>query len=417
MAVETASNLLFGTELIGLNVFDTRGRRIGRVKDAALVPLIDRNRVDRYLVGGGWTWLSIRYDQVYSISLGGIFLKEEQLTPYHSDEYMLRIARDLLDQQIIDALGRKVVRVTDVTFEMQVVPGGQILNVLEVDIGVRSVFRRVMQGVLPPRLIRRLQAPIPPNSIRWEYCNIVEPDPQRRLRLNISNLALEKMHPADLADIVEDLGPDDREAIMETIDAEVAADALSEMDPDIQASILESLETEKAAEIIEEMSPDEAADALAELEEETSEEILEEMDMESETEVRELIEYDEDTAGSMMNTEYIALKEDATVNSAMEALKANEEVLESLNMLFLVDGSENLIGSIPLAKLFVAPGSTPLKALLSDPVIKVTTEEKQDRVTEIFDKYNLLTLPVVDSDGRLEGVITADDIITVLRHR
>ena len=155
--------------------------------------------------------------------------------------------------------------------------GYEQLNVLEVDIGMRSIFRRLVQGVVPPRSwVRKLQRPIPPNSIRWEYCNIVEPDPQRRLRLNISNQALEKMHPADLADIVEELSPDDREAIFETIDTEVAAEALSEMDPGCQASILESLETEKAAEIIEEMSPDEAADVLAELEEETSSEILEE---------------------------------------------------------------------------------------------------------------------------------------------
>src|SRR5258707_2996253 len=166
------------------------------------------------------------------------------------------------------------------------------------------------------------------------------------------------MHPADLDDIVEDLGPDDREAILETIDAEVAADALSEMDPDVQASILESLETEKAAEIIEEMSRDEAADALAELEEETSEEILEEMTEESETEVRELIEHGKQTAGSMMNTEYVALREDATVASSIDALKANEELLESLNTLFLVDHEEKLLGAIPLAKLFIAPGST-----------------------------------------------------------
>ena len=187
---------------------------------------------------------------------------------------------------------------------------------LEVDIGVRSIFRRLLQGVLPPRWVRRLQSRIPPNSIRWEFCNIVEPDPQRRLRLNISHHKLENMHPADLADIVEELSPEDREAIFETIDSEAAADALSEVDPEIQASILESLETEKAADIVEEMSPDEAADVLAELEEETSEEILEEMDSEPKAEVRELLEFEEDTAGGMMNTEYVALHENATVADA-----------------------------------------------------------------------------------------------------
>ena len=154
------------------------------------------------------------------------------------------------------------------------------------DIGIRSIVRRLLQGVLPARWIRRLQEPIPPNSIRWELCNVVEPDPQRRLRLNISYEKLEDMHPADLADIVEELSPAEREAIFETIDSEVAADALSEIDPKMQASILEALEPEKAADIVEEMAPDEAADALSELEEETSEEILDEMDSEPKTEVQ-----------------------------------------------------------------------------------------------------------------------------------
>ncbi|HUS06820.1 MAG TPA: CBS domain-containing protein [Bryobacteraceae bacterium] len=412
-----ADNLLFCTELVGLAVYDTRGRKIGRVKDSAVVPLIDPARVDRFLVGGGWSWLSVRYDQVKSISLKGIYLKDERLTPYHSDEYMLRIARDLLDQQIIDALGRKVVRVTDVTFEIRKDGDGEILCVLEVDIGMRSIFRRLVQGVLPPAIVRRLQGPIPPNSIRWEYCNIVEPDPQRRLRLNISNHALEKMHPADLADIMEELGPDDREAIMETIDHEVAAEALSEMDPDVQASILESLEAEKAAQIIEEMSPDEAAHALAELEEATSQEILEEMTPESKTEVRDLIEYDEKTAGFLMNTEFVALPEAATISHAMEALRDNEELLESLNTLFLVDSGKRLVGTVPLARLFIASGPSAVKDLAADTLIQVSVNEKQDRVTELFDKYNVLTLPVVDEENRLAGVITADDIITVLRQK
>src|SRR5207302_8133593 len=140
---------------------------------------------------------------------------------------------------------------------------------------------------------------------------------------------------ADLADIVEALGPEDREAIFENIDSDVAADALSEVEPNIQASILESLETEKAAEIVEEMAPDEAADVLAELEEETSEDILEEMQHQPKAEVRELLEFEEDTAGGMMNTEYVALNEHATVGDALNALRGNEELLENLNTLFL----------------------------------------------------------------------------------
>jgi len=291
------------------------------------------------------------------------------------------------------------------------------LAVMDVDIGIRSMFRRLCQGVVPSYWVRRLQARIPPNSIPWDFANVVEPDPLRRLRLNISYNKLEQLHPADLADIVEELSPAEREAIFETIDSEVAADALTEVDPKMQARILESLEPEKAADIVEEMAPDEAADILSELHEETSEEILDEMDSEPKTEVRELLEFEEDTAGGLMNTEYVSLHENATAMDALAALRGNEDLLETLNTVFLVDPDERLVGSIPLARLFVASGGAKLRELASEPTIQVSVDEHQDRITELFDKYNLLTLPGVDEDGKLAGVITADDIISVLRQK
>lgn len=411
------NQVLYCTELVGLRVYDTRRRVLGRVKDAALVPIINPHRVDRFLIGGELAWLTVRFDQVRRIRLDGIYLSDEKMTPYHSDEYMLRVVRDLLDQQIIDAHGRKVVRVTDVTFEVRQDPDFEYLNVLEVDIGMRAIFRRLLQGAVPPGVVRKLQQPVAPNSIRWEYCNIVEADPQRRLRLNISTQALEKMHPADLADIVEELSPEDREAIIENMDPEAAAEALSEMDPEIQASILESLETELAAEIIEEMAPDEAAHALAEMQEETSNEILDEVTEETRTEVGELIEYDENRAGFLMNTEFVALPEEALVADAVAAMRRSEDLLESLNTVFLVDAGERLKAAVPLARVCVAGAAEPLKDLCTDTLIQVDVDERAARVMELFDKYNILTLPVADRDGRLAGVITADDVITALRQR
>ena len=413
-----ADNILFFTELLGLKVFDLKGRRLGTIRDAALVPLVDAIRVDRYLLGGGWSWLTIRYDQIQSITLDGIYLSDEQLVPHHGDDYMLRLGRDLLDQQIIDVHGRKVVRVTDITFETVQVSGRDELRMLEVDVGLRSIFRRIVQGVIPPRWSRKAMTRIPPNSIRWEFCNIVEADPQRRLRLNITHNMLETMHPADLADIVEELSPEDREAIFETLDSEVAAEALSEVSPGIQASIIESLETGKAAEIIEEMSPDDAADILAELEKETSDEILEEMhsDDKDKQEMRELLEFSDDRAGGMMSTEYVALSHKATVSDAVISMRENEELLESLHTIFLIDGEDKLVGTVPVGRLFTAGEGALLETLKSDGLIKVSVAEHQDKVTEMFDKYSLLALPVVDSNGQLAGVITADDIISVLRN-
>ncbi len=411
-----AENFFYFTDLLGLPVYDLKHRMIGRVRDAALVPLIHPARIDRYLVGAGSSWLSIRYDQIATISLKGIELSNEKLYPYHSDEYMLRIQRDLLDQQIIDVNGRKVVRVTDVSLEKHTDERESLL-ILEVDVGIRSILRRLLQGIVPPRWVRRLQRPISPNSIRWEFCSIVEADPLRRLRLNISNEKLEKLHPADLADIVEELGPAEREAIFETIDSEVAAEALSEVDPKMQADILESLEPEIAADIVEEMSPDEAVHALSELKDETTAEILEEMEKEPLSEVKELLEYHEGTAGGMMNTEAIVLPEDTTLADAMQKLRLHEDLLENTHVLFLANEAGQITGAVPLARLFLADGASSLRELATDPLISTKADEKEEKVTELFDKYNLLALPVVENDGSLAGVITADDVISVLRQR
>src|SRR5579883_1952350 len=410
--------LLFLTELVGLKVFDLKGRRIGVVKDAALVPLIDPVRIDRFLIGGGAsTWLTVRHDQIRSISLSGIHLRDENLTPYHSDEYMLRMVRDLLDQQIIDAQGRKVVRVNDITFRKLCENGHDVLHILEVDIGIRSMVRRVLRGIVPPRLIRKIQRGIPAHSIPWEFCSVLESDPQRRVRLNISTTLLEKMHPADLADIVEHLGHEDRQAIFNARDDEVAAELISEVEPELQARILESLKAERAADILEEMEPSEAADLLSELEERKSEQILEEMQPEEKEEVEELLEFREDSAGGLMDPGFLALPEEATVADAIAELKRHEEIAEKLNTLFLVDRDGKLCYSVPLAKLFFAAGTVPLKELASDQLVAVHAGENQDRVAEMFDKYNLLSLPVVDDQGRLIGVITVDDIVALLRHR
>lgn len=408
--------ILYLTELLGVQVYDLKGRGIGELRDAALVPLIDPVRIDRFLVGAGPGWLSIRYDQVESVSWEGVHLKDERLTPYHSDEYMLRMVRDLLDQQVIDAQGRKVVRVNDITFLKKRNDGHDLLEILEVDIGIRSMFRRVFRGVLPPGVVRKLQQRIPPHSIRWEFCNMLEADPQRRVRLNISNKLLEDMHPADLADIVENLGHEDRNAIFNTVDPETAAELLTEVDPELQTQIIESLDTEKAAEILEEMEPSEAADVLNELEQERSEEILEEMEQEEKEEVEELLEFRDDSAGGLMDTGYLSLPGDATVADAMAELKKNEDVLEDLHTIFLIDEQDHLTFSVPLARLFFASGDTPLQELASDTLLYAHVGDKAGRVAEMFDKYNLLTLPVLDELNKLVGVITVDDVVALLRN-
>jgi Mg/Co/Ni transporter MgtE len=245
---------------------------------------------------------------------------------------------------------------------------------------------------------------------------MVEPDPQRRVRLNISYKRLEDLHPADIADIVEDLGPEEREAIISTIDEEVAAETLSEIEPEMQASILEEMAPEKAADILEEMAPDQAADVLSELPEQAADEILQNMEPETKTEVAELLEFPPDSAGGLMNPEYIAVRVTATVDDALAEIRQHQDLLDTLTTVYVIDAGDRLVGAIPLARLLLAERIQMAKPLMADEATpSVTVSERQDRIIEQFDKYNLLALPVVDPRGVLIGVITADDIISVLR--
>jgi magnesium transporter len=237
------------------------------------------------------------------------------------------------------------------------------------------------------------------------------------VKLKISHERLAKLHPADIADIVEELAPAEREAVFETLDEQVAAEALEEIHPKVQAAIVSSLDSDRAADIVEEMDPDAAADLLGDLPPETSEEILEEMEPEQREDVQELLEFREDTAAGRMTTEYMALPSGATVSDAIEMLRKFEGGVESVNTVFLLGENGKLIGAVPLAKLVLASPEKSLAELRTEPLISLHAGASEKEVAEIFDKYNLLTLPVVDQEGRLTGVITADDVISLLRSK
>jgi len=332
---------------------------------------------------------------------------------------MLLLEHDLLDQQIIDVHGRKVVRVNDIELAMdggaEPSPHGLNLRIAFVDAGTRGALRRLLRGIVPRKTLERWLERIPARSIPWEFVNLIETDPARRVRLKISSDRVAKLHPADIADIIEDLAPAERDALFQTLDEDVAAQALEEIDPKLQISIVNAMESERAADIVEEMNPDAAADLLGELPEERTEEILGEMEPEERQDVEELLEFDEDTAAGRMTTDYMALSPNARVFDAVEMLKRFEGELESMSTIYLVGENDVLLGAVPLAKLVVAAPNTPLSELKVEPLITCEPEADEREVAEIFDKYNLLALPVVDEDGVLTGVITADDVIAILR--
>jgi magnesium transporter len=331
-----------------------------------------------------------------------------------SSDGVLLLKRDLLDQQIIDIHGRKVVRVNDVDLESTPVNSHLLLSVVSVDVGARGAIRRLSKGLVPSFTLRALLAKIPPRVIPWEFVDLLETDPARRVKLKIAYRGLSQMHPADIADIVENLAPAEREAVFETIDEEVAAEALEEIDPDIQVSIVESLDKDRAADIVEEMDPDAAADLLGELTEKHSDEILQEMQPEERQEVTQLLEFGEHTAAGRMTTEYIAVSETAVVDDAIEALRAFEGSAEAVATIYLTGAGNKLVGAVPLVKIATSSPAIQLSEL-SDPYIACAPDTPQDEVAALFDKYNLITLAVVDEHGRIAGIITADDVIAMLR--
>jgi len=407
------------TELLGRPVMDSAGLVAGRVREVAVVPQEDRARVSLLVVKTKQGDRIVPIHRLRSVDGGKLQVSTAapDWTTYTASEGLLLMGRDLLDQQIIDVDGRKVVRVNDAELVQERVNGNIALRIFAVDIGPRGAVRRLMRGLMPAGALHRFVQRIPPKMIPWEFVDLIETDPARRVKLNIALDRLATLHPADIADIVEDLAPAEREAIFETLDEGVAAEALEEVDPKLQVSIVNSLDSDKAAGIVEEMDPDAAADLLADLSPERSEEILKEMQPEEREEVTELLEHEEDTAAGRMTTDFLSVPATATVNEVIEQLRYFEGGIESLSTVYLIDVDSKLVGSVPLAKLVLAKPETDLASLSEERVISCNEDAHESDFAATFDKYNLLTLPVIDDKGVLTGVITADDVIAMLRKR
>jgi len=410
--------MLHATEILGADVHDANGGYVGRVREMFIEPAEQPGRVARLLLSRGrYSPLVARHEQVAEVQPGKVRLNtgERALEAYQPNQAWLAMRKDILDQQIIDTNGRKVVRVNDVDLHDVPLNGTTELRVFQVDCGLTGAVRRLLQGLVSPQLIRRLQEKLPPLVIRWEFVNLIEPDPLRRVKLRMTSGRLENLHPADLADILEDLAPAERQAVIDTVDEETAAEALAELDERLQAQIVEKLHPEKAADIIEEMAPDAAADLLADLPPETKQEVLAELPREDAQEVRELLRFDENTAGGLMNTEFIFVGEEATREEVIEWIRQQDVQAEQLDTVFLIDRQANFAGAVAVARLLLATAEQPMRELKAEPVLSVKPEAEDAEVFETFDKYNLRSLAVVDEQGRPIGLITVDDVVSGLR--
>jgi flagellar motility protein MotE (MotC chaperone)/sporulation protein YlmC with PRC-barrel domain len=409
--------------LMGASVTDAQGALYGRVSEFLVAPDISTSQVHGLVLRRSAASRGERPALVLITGLrlthrNEIQLREEAAPAVlPDDESCLMLERDLLDQQIIDVHGRKVVRVNDVNLIWESAEGNPpklSLRIVEVEVGLRGAVRRLLKGLHTPTA-ERIATRFSPSLIPWDFVDLIDRDPSRRVKLKIEQDRLSQMHPSDIADILEELAPAERQALFISLNEEIAAEALEEVKPKMQQALIESLNSGQIADIVEEMDPGAAADLLSELSEERSEEILGEMEPEERQEVEDLLEFSGDSAAGRMTTDYIALPATARLGDAVRALREFEGDIEIVTDIYLLDEEGRIASLIPLVQLLLAAPDAPLADLPDSHIVTCDSDANGRKVAELFDKYNLRSLPVLDSEKRLVGVVHAEQVIALLR--
>jgi magnesium transporter len=400
--------MLFLSRLVGRPVRDRHGESFGKVRDL-IVALGEQYPPVTGLVARvtGGRDIFLPWTAVEAIDAEGARLRTTliDMESFRQRPNEIRLWLDLLDKQIVDVEGRKIVRVNDI----QLAPVDGRLRLVAVDVGLAGILRRLGLAGPGERLARALHLEAE-NYIEWEDVDPVESSVSS-LKLRVPHEALGTLHPADVAHIVEQLAPRDRAGILAALDDERAADVLEELAADDQVDILEALEPEKAADILEEMGPDEAADLVADLSEERQEQLLGLMEPEEASDVRELLAYGEETAGGLMTTDFITVTPEMTAEQVIERLRELHPDADQVYYLYVTDAEGVLVGTITLRGLIVAAPETKVLDFMRPDPISVGVDLDAEEVGAAIARYNLLALPVVDAEGRMQGMVTVDDAL------
>ncbi|HUO76345.1 MAG TPA: CBS domain-containing protein [Thermodesulfovibrionales bacterium] len=399
---------LFLSEILKQPILDPKGEELGRLKDIVVVKAEPLPKVNALIVERKnnlfripWLALTLFNKRIISATM---FTAD--LIPYDVNTDDLHAVRDLLDKQIVDVNGVKVVRVNDIKLE-----GFDSEAVLiAVDVGVRGILRRLGVERKGEDFLKVFKATLPYNLISWNYIQPLHPK-LTSISLTVPRQMLSELHPADIADIISQVSHHEGAAFLKNLDVDVAAETLSELSTEAQVEILRDMDTEKASDIIEMMPPDEAADVLGDLPAERAKEILEHIEKEEAEDIQELLGHEEDTAGGLMTNEFIAYSQDMTVQETIERFREDAKEIETVYYLYLVDGKERLVGVISLRELLLSEPHIKLSEIMETKVKTVTPEADEKVVGNITSKYNLVALPVVDCDGVLLGIVTVDDIL------
>jgi CBS domain-containing protein len=400
----------FLSDFLRADVVDVHQKPVGTVRDLLVrmqepYPVVTAVAL-RHRPGGvpeviDWSTVRAGVDREISLKVAA-----DTLTPYPRAQDDVWLSRDILDKQIVDTDGRRLVRVND----LQLQASDRDLLLVGVDIGARGLLRRLNAERIARRLARLAGGDFPQRLISWDAVDPVQGD-AHSVRLRIAHAKLAKLHPADIAEIVGQLGGKERAAIFASLDDETAADTLEESSDEVQGQILARLDDERAADILEAMAPDEAADLLADLPEDRREHLIASMDEEDAEDVEDLLGYEEDTAGGMMTPEFVAIPAGLSAEGAIEYLRMRKPEAETIYYLYVVDDDGRLSGVLSLRDLIVADPVTSVSELMITRVITVEPDARPADVAAVLAKYNLLAVPVVDGERRLQGIVTIDDAL------
>jgi len=401
--------MLYASEFIGRPVVDADGMRLGKLRDLLAIrhgevphPQLVAIEVKQH---SGLVYIPM-HEVAALISLA-IPLKKKfsEITQYHPQPEDLHLVRDVLDKQIIDTDGMRVVRVNDL--ELTRVNGD--IYVANVDISGVGLIRRLGLGSLADRLTAHPRSAELPSIISWDNIELLSSDQPMRLKVPTSKMA--ELHPADLAEILSDLTRQEGSKILETLDIETLADTLEEVEPDFQVSLIERMTDDRVADVLEEMAPDEAADLLAELPQDRKHELLKLMEADEAEDVRKLLTYPEDTAGGIMNTEYFIVPAYFKAAQVMERLRETAPEAETIYYIYVADQDEHLLGVFSLRQLVLAQPDALVIDFMEKRVVTVDLMDSQEDIAQVVSKYNLLAVPVVDEQKRMHGIVTADDAL------
>ncbi len=397
----------FVSQVRGRPVFDADGARVGVLRDLVITTEVPYPPVLSIVVGGDKGEFSVPWRDVASVTPKGAALRRRYnasaYRPPSEDDDLVWLGRDVMDRQIVDTEGVKLVRVNDVALT----PLNDEMRVAGVDATTAGLLRRVGLGRLAGRRPGRL--------IDWEQVDIGPALSELHLRVPYDRLR--RMHPADIASIVSQMSPGEAADVLEALDDETAARAMAELPEEKQAVVLSAMEPEEAADVLDEMDPDEAADVLGDLTEERAQELMELMEPEAASEVRELLAYPEDTAGGLMNSGPVAVAEEATIGDAVEAVRTARAEGDEAGEVYVLDEEGRLAGALSLLVLLTTPADTGVALVMERGLRTVRTADPEEEVARTMVHYGLLTVPVVDDEGRLKGAVRIGDVIDLFAPR